>query len=55
MKVVVFGAMPISGSGTLLRLNFKVVGARGSTLPLTIENFMFNEDLPTTVTVSERW
>ncbi len=46
LKVVVFGATPISGSGTLLKLKFNMVGTSGSTSPLTIKNFMFNEDSP---------
>jgi len=50
LKVVVFGTTPISGTGTLLKLNFNVVGARGSTSPLSIKNFMFNEDSPQQVT-----
>ena len=50
LKVVVFGTTPMSGSGTLLKLNFKVVGARGSTSPLTIKNFMFNENSPQEIT-----
>ena len=55
LKVVVFGTTPISGAGILLKLKFKVVGARDSASPLTIKNFMFNEDLPTAVTVKGRW
>ncbi|MDQ3087140.1 MAG: cohesin domain-containing protein, partial [Acidobacteriota bacterium] len=50
LKVVVFGTTPMSGTGTLLKLNFNVVGARGSTSPLSIKNFMFNEDSPQQVT-----
>lgn len=51
LKVVVFGAAPLSGEGTLLKLNFKVVGARGSTSPFSIRNFMFNEDNPQEVAI----
>ena len=50
MKVVVFGTTPLSGKGTLLKLQFSAIGARGSTSALTIENFMFNENTPQEVT-----
>ena len=46
LKVVVFGITPMSGTGTLLKLNFKVVRATGSTPALTIRDFMFNESTP---------
>ena len=52
LKVAVFGTTPISDEGTLLRLNFKVAGARGASLPSSIRNFMFNEDQSTVVSVS---
>jgi len=55
LKVVVFGATPLTGSGTMLKLNFKAVGARDSTSGLSIENFMFNEGMPNAVTVKEQW
>jgi hypothetical protein len=55
LKVVVFGATPLTGEGTLLKLNFKMVGTRGSTSGLSIENFMFNENLPSAVTVKGQW
>ena len=50
LKVVVFGVTPMSGEGTLLKLNFNVIGAGGSTSPLTIKNFIFNEDISPEVT-----
>lgn len=49
--VVVFGTMPISGAGTLMKLKFFALGAPGATSPLTIQNFMFNEGIPQDVTV----
>jgi len=51
LKVVVFGATPMSGTGTLLKLKFNVIGATGSTLPLTVKNFIFNEGLSSAVTI----
>jgi len=46
----VFGVTPMSGEGTLLKLNFNVIGAGGSAVPLTIKNFIFNEDISPEVT-----
>ncbi|MBS1793304.1 MAG: hypothetical protein JSS81_05590 [Acidobacteria bacterium] len=40
-----FNAYPLSGQGTLLNLNFEVVGQSGAT-PLTWQSFMFNEGNP---------
>ncbi len=53
LRVVVFSTtgVPISGAGTLLKLNFNAVGNAGDTSPLTFQNFMFNEGLPQDVTV----
>ncbi|MDQ3042029.1 MAG: hypothetical protein M3R11_06570, partial [Acidobacteriota bacterium] len=55
LKVVVFGATHLTGSGTLLKLNFKSIGAKGWTPAFTIKNFMFNEGLPNAVTVKGQW
>lgn len=46
LKVAVYGALPLSGAGTLLNLNFKAVGADGSVSPLRWVNPMFNEGNP---------
>ncbi len=52
LKVVVFGALPLESKGLLLNLKFTAVGDEGSTSPLTLENFMFNEgDQRATTTV----
>ena len=51
LRVVLFGTMPISGSGTLLNLKFNAVGSAGMTSPLTFQSFMFNEGVPQDVTV----
>ena len=52
LRVVVFSSTgtPISGAGTLLKLNFTAIGVAGNTSPLTIQNFMFNEGIPEDVT-----
>jgi len=49
LKVVLFGTIPISGSGTLFNFQFTAVGAAGETSPLTWQNFMFNEGSPGSV------
>jgi len=43
LRVVVYGATPISEDGVMLNLGFTVVGAAGSVSPLTFERIMFNE------------
>lgn len=52
LRVVVFSTTgtPISGAGTLLKLNFTAIGSGGQTSPLTFQNFMFNEGVPQDVT-----
>jgi hypothetical protein len=54
LRVVVFSTtgVPISGGGTLLKLNFKAVGSNGNTSSLTFQNFMFNEGAPEDVTTN---
>ncbi|MBK8464832.1 MAG: hypothetical protein IPL32_03295 [Chloracidobacterium sp.] len=46
LRVVVYGAMPLEGSGVLLNLRFTAVGAAGSVSPLTWERIMLNEGSP---------
>jgi hypothetical protein len=46
LKVVVYGAYPLTGSGTLIKLRFKAVGAVGSVTQVRWSNFMFNEGNP---------
>ena len=41
-----YGIYPMNGEGTLLYLNFEVVGRAGTTSPLLFERFMFNEGDP---------
>ncbi|MBX7053578.1 MAG: carboxypeptidase regulatory-like domain-containing protein [Pyrinomonadaceae bacterium] len=49
LKVVLFGTIPISGSGTLFNFQFTAVGAAGESSPLTWQDFMFNEGTPASV------
>jgi hypothetical protein len=44
LKVAVFGTVPIAGGGPLMRLRFNVIGAPGTSSPLDVQNFLFNED-----------
>lgn len=46
LRVSGFGTSPLSGSGTLLKLNFNAVGAAGSFSNLTWQKFQFNEGSP---------
>ncbi len=46
LKVAVYGAYPLSGTGTLLNFKFVAVGPAASTSPLSFTNFMFNEGNP---------
>ena len=48
LRVVVYGAMPITSNGVLLNLKFTAVGQVGSISPLTWEQMMFNEGDPMT-------
>lgn len=50
LKVVAYTTTPLSGAGTLLNLNFKVVGNAGTSSALTWQSFFYNEeDPPSTV------
>ena len=46
LRVVVYGATPLDGSGVLLNLRFTAVGTAGSVSPLTWERILFNEGSP---------
>jgi Peptidase family C25 len=46
IRIVAFNTTPLSGSGTLIKINFNVVGAGGAATPLTWTNFTFNEGDP---------
>ncbi|HYW72455.1 MAG TPA: lamin tail domain-containing protein, partial [Pyrinomonadaceae bacterium] len=41
-----FGTQPLSGAGTLLKLNFNVIGAEPACSDLTLSPFTFNEGVP---------
>jgi hypothetical protein len=46
IKVVVYGAYPLTGQGTLINMNFTAVGPAASVSPISWANFMFNEGNP---------
>ena len=48
LRVVVYGAMPLDGSGVLLNLRFTPVGSPGFVSPLVWERIMLNEGEPET-------
>jgi hypothetical protein len=50
LKIVLFGTAARSGAGVLLNLKFNAIGAIGSTSPLTLKNFIFNEGSAPNVT-----
>jgi len=41
-----FNAYPLTGQGTLLNLNFEIIGQAGARSPLTFQSFIFNEGNP---------
>jgi hypothetical protein len=43
LKVAVYGAFPATGDGVYLDLNFKINGRGGSSTPLSISGFRFND------------
>jgi len=50
IAVNVNGITPVTGAGSILRLNFQVIGTAGQSSPLNFVNFMFNEGDPASVT-----
>ena len=52
VSVFMFGVFPVTGPGSILRLNFQVVGSGLAVSPLTFNNFIFNEGDPADVTVN---
>jgi len=54
LRVVVYGALPISKNGVLLNLRFVALGKKGSVSPLTFERIMFNEGEPSVLVTDER-
>jgi hypothetical protein len=45
LKVVVYGATPTSGDGEYVNVRFTVTGGNGSSSPLTIDGFRFNDGI----------
>ncbi|MBS1791708.1 MAG: VCBS repeat-containing protein [Acidobacteria bacterium] len=54
LRVSGFGAMPLTGSGVLLKLRFNVVGSVGNNTTLNWQMFQFNEGNPATTAVPGR-
>ncbi|MGB4204555.1 MAG: BACON domain-containing carbohydrate-binding protein [Bacteroidales bacterium] len=46
LSVVALGSEPLSGSGVLTKLRFKVVGEQGSSSDLSFDEFVFNDNNP---------
>ena len=46
IRIVAFNTSALSGSGTLIKIKFNVVGALASSTPLTWTSFTFNEGSP---------
>lgn len=49
-----YGPYPMTGEGTLLNLNFHLVGQDGCNTPLTWQRFMYNEGIPSSITTDGR-
>src|SRR5204862_456341 len=43
LKVVVYGVQPASGDGVYANLNFTSIGATGTSSPITITDFGYND------------
>ncbi len=54
IRVSGFGTVALTGSGTLLKLNFNAIGSAGSGSNLIWQKFQFNEGTPQTTTVNGR-
>ncbi|MGD9561634.1 MAG: cohesin domain-containing protein [Pyrinomonadaceae bacterium] len=51
LKVVLYGAFPVGGDGVYVNLRFRPVGEIGSSSPLTIKGFRYNDGIERAVTV----
>ncbi len=51
LKVVVFGAVPVNGDGVFVNLKFSAIGSAGTSSPLRIRGFRFNDGNIQTTTV----
>lgn len=52
LRISIFRATPLTGSGVLIKLNFTVIGPPGTNSPLNWLNFTFNEGDPADVTTN---
>ena len=43
LKAAIYGAFPVTGDGVYANLKFNVVGTSGSSTPLTIRQFLYND------------
>jgi len=43
LKVVVYGAVPVTNDGVFVNLHFRTIGAAGATSPLTINGFLLDD------------
>jgi hypothetical protein len=50
LKVVAFGALPVSGDGLYANLKFEVIGRAGASTPIAISGFHFNDGTVGTTT-----
>jgi hypothetical protein len=49
IRVAGFGTTPLTGSGTLLRVKYRVEGSPGANTPLAFSTFIFNSGTPSTL------
>jgi hypothetical protein len=47
IRVAAFGSSPLVGSGTLIKIKYRVEGSPGANTPLTFSSFIFNAGNPT--------
>jgi hypothetical protein len=52
LKVVVYGALPVSGEGVYVNLQFSTIGGMGSTTPLNIGQFRLNDGTAPVYTIN---
>jgi Divergent InlB B-repeat domain/YDG domain/Bacterial Ig-like domain (group 3) len=52
LKVVVYGALPVSGEGVYVNLQFAAIGGMGSTSPLNIGQFRLNDGTAPVYTIN---
>lgn len=45
-RIELSGAAPLQGSGTLLKIKFKVIGSAGQSTDITFRNVVFNDGVP---------